>query len=95
MHLIDTSALGTRAERSRVYLKSRDFPRWRVFFEYIMMRWRVFYGRRHTFQLLRVTAFTILCSAPSLLNPVVHVQQAFRRLRLSLHSSAPIPGPIN
>jgi len=95
MHLIDTSALGTRAERSRVYLKSRDFPRWRVFFEYIMMRWRVFYGRRHTFQLLRVTAFTILCSAPSVLNPIVHVQKAFRRLRLSLHSSAPIPGPIN
>lgn len=95
MHLIDASSLGFKAERARVYLRSKEFPRWRVFFEYIMMRWRVFYGRRDTLQLLRVTAFTILSSAPGVLNPIVHVQQAVRQLRAAVHSSVPMHGPAD
>lgn len=43
--LIDPSHLALRAERSRVYLKLPEFPRWRVFFEYVTMSWRVFHGR--------------------------------------------------
>jgi hypothetical protein len=92
MHLIDTYSLGTKAERARVYLRSKAFPRWRVFFEYIMMRWRVFYGRRSTLQLIRVTAYTILFSLPGALNPIVHLQQALRRLRAAPHTSVPMPG---
>lgn len=90
MQLISASTLGTKAERSRVYLRSSIFPRWRVFLEYALMRWRVFFGRRGTLQLLRTTAFIILCTAPGLLKPVVDVQQAFRRLRHPIRSTVPM-----
>ena len=45
MHLFDTTAIHTKAERSRAYLHLKGFPRWRVAFEYVFITWRVFHGR--------------------------------------------------
>jgi anaerobic magnesium-protoporphyrin IX monomethyl ester cyclase len=91
MRLIDAAALGTKAERSRVYVRLNGFPRWRVFLEYIMMPWRVFYGRRDTLRLFRVTVFRTLCVVPGVLTLMVHVQRAVLQLRMRASSPSTIP----
>lgn len=91
MHLIDANALGTKAERSRVYVRINGFPRWRVFLEYILMPWRVFYGRRDPLQLFRITLFRILCVLPGVLTLIVHGQHALRRLRALAGLPSTIP----
>lgn len=67
MHLVDPEHLAVTAERSRVYLKLKDFPPWRVFFEYVFMTWRVFHSRRKTTLLVRRMLSTAFKSAPGLL----------------------------
>jgi radical SAM superfamily enzyme YgiQ (UPF0313 family) len=91
MRLIDAAALGTKAERSRVYVRLNGYPRWRVFLDYIMMPWRVFYGRRDTFRLFRGMLFRILCIVPGVLTLIVHMQHAARRLRALLIASPHVP----
>lgn len=53
LRLMDPDHLPVMAERSRVYLKLKDFPRWRVFLEYVGMTWRIFHGRRKTTWVVR------------------------------------------
>ena len=67
MRLID-SDVGITAERSRVYLRLEGFPRWRVFFEYLVMNWRVYHGRRKLIRLVRVMGWMTLRIMPRLLN---------------------------
>lgn len=65
MHLFDPERLPVAAERSRVYLKLKDFPAWHVFFEYVFMTWRVFYGRRKTSWIVRKMLGTALKAVPT------------------------------
>jgi radical SAM superfamily enzyme YgiQ (UPF0313 family) len=91
MHLINPRDLGTRAERSRVYLKLEGFPRWRVFFEYIMMNWRVFYGRRKTTRLLQISAWHFLGIVPGLFTMMNRADRRLRRVRRRMLEPAPVP----
>jgi radical SAM superfamily enzyme YgiQ (UPF0313 family) len=91
MSLINPSDLGTRAERSRVYLRLEGFPRWRVFFEYVIMNWRVFYGRYKTTRLLRYTVWYLLRIVPGLSSAIDHAERQLRRLRRRMRTSAPVP----
>jgi radical SAM superfamily enzyme YgiQ (UPF0313 family) len=95
MNLMNASTLGTKAERSRVYLRLKAFPRWRVFSEYVLMRWRVFHGRRDSLQLLRLSAFTALSAVPSILGPVVQVQQTVRRLAHPVRLPVPVSKTVD
>ena len=86
MHLIDPGKMGTRAERSRVYLKLPGFPRWRVFFEFVVMKWRVFHGRRNPIWLIRITMWMMLGIVPHVFNLLAHAERALRRLRRQVKS---------
>jgi len=77
MHLIDPRSLGVTAERSRVYLKLKDFPRWQVFLEYVLIEWRVFHGRRSAFRILRTMLSRSLKILPGLLISVLHFKDSF------------------
>jgi radical SAM superfamily enzyme YgiQ (UPF0313 family) len=81
MRLIDPHDVGVKAERARVYLKLQDFPRWRVFFEFVMMQWRVFHGRRNPIRIIRTMLWQTLGIIPGLLISAVHVKDGlyFRR----------------
>lgn len=84
--LIDPAHMALKAERARVYLRLKDFPRWQVFTEYVLMGWRVFHGRRSTIRLVRRTlsrAFRIL---PGLLITSLQWKEALQGRR-----SAEIP----
>jgi radical SAM superfamily enzyme YgiQ (UPF0313 family) len=94
MGLINPADLGTRAERSRVYVRLEEFPRWRVFFEYVMMNWRVFYGRRGTTRLLRVTVSYLLRIVPGLSSMIEHAERQLRRLRRRMRGPAPVPTTV-
>jgi radical SAM superfamily enzyme YgiQ (UPF0313 family) len=89
MRLIDND-LGTTAERSRVYLRLKGFPRWRVFFEYVVMTWRVFHGRRKFIRLVRIMAWSALRILPGLLVAFVHLKDD---LLLHRHAQSPKPAP--
>lgn len=65
MQLFDPARLPVAAERSRVYLKLKDFPAWRVFFEYVFMTWRVFHGRRKMSWIVRKMLGTALKAVPT------------------------------
>ncbi|MDE3185890.1 MAG: B12-binding domain-containing radical SAM protein [Acidobacteriota bacterium] len=75
MHLLDEEHLAVTAERSRVYLKLKDFPRWNVFFEYVFMTWRVFHHRRKTTWLARRMISTAFKIAPGLLIASLHLRE--------------------
>ncbi|HUN83598.1 MAG TPA: radical SAM protein [Terracidiphilus sp.] len=89
MRLIDARDIGSTAERSRVYLKSKDFPRWRVFLEYVLIQWRVFHGRRKTIKIVRTSLSRALAMAPGLLIAALHAKE---NLRVHLRPHSP-PAP--
>jgi radical SAM superfamily enzyme YgiQ (UPF0313 family) len=78
MHLVDPRHLGVRAERSRVYLKLKDFPRRRVFLEYVLIEWRVFHGRRNWFGTVSTMLARALAIVPGLLITVSHAKETLR-----------------
>lgn len=92
MHLIPPRDLGVTAERSRVYLRLKGFPRWRVFFEFVAMRWRVFHGRRRVMQLIRPMGWTVLRILPGLLEAVLHVRDGLH-LHRHTQSTTPVSPP--
>lgn len=75
MHLINPRDVGVTAERSRVYLKLKDFPRWRVFLEYVLIQWRVFHGRRNTTWIARKMLSRALAFVPALLISALHTKE--------------------
>ncbi len=81
------------AERTRVYIDLKDFPKWRVQFEYFFFWFRVYGGHRPFMQVAARTVVGILQSFPRLyaLHRSVmsnsRLLQALRR-RLSMKSSA-------
>jgi len=81
MGLIDTNRIGVTAERSRVYLKLKDFPRWRVFLEYILIEWRVFHGRNNMVRTVHTILSLALRIVPGLQIAAIHVK---RRLTVRL-----------
>jgi hypothetical protein len=81
MGLIDTNRVGVTAERSRVYLKLKDFPRWRVFLEYILVEWRVFHGRHNMVRTVHTVLSRALGIVPGLQIAAI---QAKRRLNVTL-----------
>lgn len=81
MQLVDPEHLAVTAERSRVYLKLKDFPHWRVFFEYVFMTWRVFHSRRKTTLLVRRMLSTAFKSAPGLLVASLHLREVLHPQR--------------
>lgn len=87
MHLIDPREVGVTAERSRVYLKLKDFSRWRVFLEYVLIQWRVFHGRRNTTWIARKMLSRALAFVPGLLISALHIKEKLR-IHLSPPSSA-------
>jgi len=90
MHLIAPHGPGVTAERSRVYLRLKGFPRWRVFSEYVVMTWRVFHGRRKFSQLVRVMAWTALRIMPGMLAAAVHLRDGLRHRHSAVgHTSPP------
>ncbi len=93
MHLINPRDFGVTAERSRAYLRLKDFPRWRIIFEHVVMRWRVFHGRRKLIGLLCVTAWTALKTMPGLLIGVLRVRDGLH-LRRSQQPTAPAIPPV-
>jgi anaerobic magnesium-protoporphyrin IX monomethyl ester cyclase len=75
MHLIDPLHVGVAAERSRAYLKQKNFPRWRVLVEYVLMQWRVFHGRQPMTRILRTSLSRALGVLPGLLIAAIHVKR--------------------
>ena len=78
MGLIDPSRMGRTAERSRAYLKLKDFPRWRVFLEYVLLPWRVFHGRRKTSSLVLTMISRALAIIPELQMTAVRLRHGLR-----------------
>jgi hypothetical protein len=76
MGLIDPHDVGVKAERSRVYLKLKDFPRWRVFLEYVLLQWRIFHGRRSTIRIIRTMLSQALGILPGVLISALHVKDS-------------------
>lgn len=83
MHLIDPRQIGYTAERSRVYLKLKNFPRWKVFLEYILMHWRVFHGRRNAIAILRTMISRTLACIPDLQIAVIRSVHNLQNRRAS------------
>jgi radical SAM superfamily enzyme YgiQ (UPF0313 family) len=75
MRLIEPGNVGVKAERSRVYLKLKGFPRWRVFLEYVLIQWRVFHGRRNAIRIIRVMLWRALSFLPGLLITAFHAKK--------------------
>jgi radical SAM superfamily enzyme YgiQ (UPF0313 family) len=73
--LIEPGNLGVKAERARVYLKLKDFPRWRVFLEYVLIHLRVFHGRQKRIRIVRVTLWRALGLLPGLLITALHLKK--------------------
>lgn len=78
MHLMDPNHLARTAERARVYLKLKDFPRWRVFFEYVVMSWRVFHGRWKLSRIARRMLSRTFRILPGLLIASLNIKEALR-----------------
>ena len=83
MGMIDPLDVGVTAERSRAHLKLKDFPRWRVFLEYVLMQWRVFHGRRNLIKIMRTTLSRALKILPGLLVAALHIKESLHIHRQS------------
>jgi radical SAM superfamily enzyme YgiQ (UPF0313 family) len=77
MCLIDPANLDTKAERARAYLDLEGFPRWRVYFEYVFITWRVFHGRWPLYKLARKMAYKTLSMSPGVLIAALRIRTAF------------------
>lgn len=79
MDLFDPSCVATVAERSRAYLRLKDFPPSRVLFEYVFITWRVFHGRWDLLRLTRRMAYKAFSVIPGLLAAAVRIRTALRQ----------------
>ncbi|HLY43659.1 MAG TPA: radical SAM protein [Terracidiphilus sp.] len=89
MGLIDPSNLGRTAERSRVYLSSKVFPRWRVFIEFVLIQWRIFHGRQTMIQIVLTSISRVLGILPGLQISAMRIRKhlPFHRRRLEVTSN--------
>lgn len=91
MHLFDPAAISTREERLRSYLRLPGFPRWRIFFEWVFITWRVFHGRWPAMKMARPIAYKILWRAPKLLAAIRRATAAVKSGYASLVSHLTVP----
>ena len=80
LDMIDPQQIGIAAERFRVYVRSKDFPRWRVFYEYALLSLRIFHGRWSNRKIMRAMIGTSLGIIPSLLVMVHRTMECLRVL---------------
>jgi radical SAM superfamily enzyme YgiQ (UPF0313 family) len=72
MKLFDPTKIKVNAERSRAYLDIPGFPKWRIFFEYLIIHWRLFRGRWPMFRILGYGFRQFLTAFPGLM-PMVRL----------------------
>jgi radical SAM superfamily enzyme YgiQ (UPF0313 family) len=80
MHLFVPEEISTDQERLRSYLNLKDFPKWRIFFEWTFITWRVFHGRWSARRIVRAIAIKLLGRTPKLQSAVLSAVARMKKL---------------
>jgi radical SAM superfamily enzyme YgiQ (UPF0313 family) len=79
MRLFDPATIDTRSERTRAHLKLKDFPQWRVRFEYIFITWRVFHARKGLLMVASLMAYKALSITPRMLSVALRFRSSWTK----------------
>ncbi len=81
LKLFDPARIDKTAERSRACLDLDGFPRWRIFFEYLFITWRVFHGRRSIFLIGERIVYKMFSAMPASMSLIYRLRTLYTKLR--------------